>query len=65
MTAGIGALQSALGRVKKKLPCKNPKISVVSANKDGSVDFPDNCSTGILLVPAKMTELEWENASEN
>lgn len=60
MSAGIGALQSALGRIAKKAPLKNRKISVVHMNRDGTVDFPENCSKGVLLVPHEMTETEWE-----
>ena len=60
MSAGIGALQSALSRIAKKAPLQDRKISVVHMNKDGTVDFPENCSTGILLVPALLSEIEWE-----
>ncbi len=60
MAAGIGALQSGLNRMKKKLPNRDKKISVVYMNKDGTVDFPENCNPGVLLVPARMTEEEWE-----
>ena len=60
MSAGIGALQSALGRIAKKAPFKDGKISVVFMNEDGSVNYPENCSKGILLVPRPMTEAQWE-----
>lgn len=63
MAAGVGALQSALGRVKKKLPNPNKKISVVYMNKNGSVDWPPEDQinrNGVLLVPEQLTELEWE-----
>ena len=33
MSSGIGALQSALGRIAKKIPEKNKKVSVVFKKK--------------------------------
>lgn len=66
MAAGVGvnALQSVFDRIAKKASKKNRKISVIHMNKDGSVDFPDNCNTGVLLVPAEMSESEWELQNE-
>ncbi len=65
MAAGVGALKSALGRVKRKLPNQDKKISVVFMNKDGTVDFPENCNPGVLLVPAEVSEADWENDNAN
>ena len=64
MAAGIQALQSSLGRIAKKLRLKENKISVVVQNSDGTVDFPENCNSGVLLVPPPMTEEEWEQQQE-
>ena len=60
MSSGIGALQSSLERIAKKIPEKNKKVSVVFKKKDGTIDFPENCNEGILVVPAPMSEEEWE-----
>ena len=60
MSAGINAMRSVLDRITKRLPNRNKIISVVHMNVDGSVDFPENCGPGVLLVPAEMSESEWE-----
>lgn len=61
MSAGIGALQSALSRIAKKAPLQDRKISVVFMNDDGTVDYPENCNKGILLVPKPAAnDLAWE-----
>jgi hypothetical protein len=63
MTAGIGALQSAIGRVKKRLPNKDIKISVVYEKRDGTIDWPPEeriNKNGVLVVPEPLSEIEWE-----
>ncbi len=60
--AGLSALQSKLSKLNTiSHPSKKQKVSVVFMNDDGTVDFPENCNKGgILLVPPIMTDEEWE-----
>ncbi|BCO08588.1 hypothetical protein GF1_09640 [Desulfolithobacter dissulfuricans] len=60
MSTGVNALQSVLDRVKKKAPLQERKISVVYRNEDGTVDYPENCNEGVIIVPRPMTEAQWE-----
>ena len=63
MAAGIGALTSAIGHLRKKLPVKNRKISVVYKKGDGTIDWPTDDkinNSGVLVVPEPMTDIEWE-----
>ncbi len=60
MGLGVNALESLLNRISKKSVFGNQPISVVTIEEDGTVNYPENCSKGILLVPHRMTETEWE-----
>ncbi len=40
---------------------RGKQVSVVTMNRDGTVDWPENCNDlGVLLVPAKLSDVEWE-----
>jgi len=61
--AGLSALQSKIGKLSKaSMERKRGKqVSVVTMNRDGTVDWPENCNNlGVLLVPAKLSDVEWE-----
>ena len=62
MAAGVGALESAVQRVKNKLPRRNNRVSVVYTDLDGNLILgPDKeYNSGVLAVPLPMTEKEWE-----
>lgn len=62
MATGVNALESVVGRLKRKLPRKNNKISVVYMNKNGSINFDEDkeYNAGVLAVPLPVTEEEWE-----
>ena len=62
MAAGVGALQSLVGRLNKKVPEKK-KISVLFTHQDGSIDWypPGQINPrGVLIVPEPLSEVEWE-----
>ncbi len=53
MTSGLGALQSIVGRLKKKVPGKK-NVSIMYTHQDGSIDWypPDQINpSGVLIVP--------------
>ncbi|BHH83425.1 hypothetical protein [Desulforhopalus sp. 52FAK] len=68
MAAGIGALKSAVGRIKSKIPGRDRRISVVFEKRDGTIDWPPEDRVnkgGVLVVPEPFTsdpegELLWE-----
>jgi len=69
MAAGIGALQSALGLLKKRLPNRNKKVSVVFYDPfTDEIDWPPEeklNKNGVLLIPLIFEdgvegELQWE-----
>lgn len=64
MASGINALRSVIDRISKKAPQQDRKISVVFMNRDGTVAFPENSNKGVLLVPAEMSDIEWELENE-
>ena len=60
--SGLTAIASKLRSLVKKTKIEPKKVSVVYFDQDGIIDWPDNCNKGVLAVPKKMTEAEWEKA---
>lgn len=60
----ISKHQSTIKRLAKINSEKNPTklISVVYMNDDGTIDYPENCAPGVLVVPKPMTIENWEKA---
>ena len=62
MASGIGAMQSMVSRLSKKVP-KQSKISVVYQKTDGTILWPSEEKInhrGVLILPEPMSEIEWE-----
>ncbi len=64
MAIGIGALESTISRIKKKLPAEKSTVSVVFFDSEtGEIDWPPEDQInkrGVLLAPKPVTMEEWE-----
>ena len=59
--AGLESLQSKIKKIGEKAHAafQGKRLSVVYMNDDGSIDWPDNPATGVLVVPRPMSVDEW------
>ena len=62
--SGLSAIASKLRNLGKKTKPEIRKVSVVYFDRDGNIEWPDNCNKGVLAVPKPMTIEEWEAYSD-
>lgn len=60
--AGFESVQSKIKKIGEKAHTvfKGKRVSVVYMDVDRVIDWPENPTRGVLVVPRTLTEAEWE-----